>query len=170
MYVCVTVLAWKLKLWLPLYTEFPTSGRFCPLYLVFICLFCFYCLTCFSPFCSLIISIICFDWISEITYLGCAVFLPLDFMTPLFSWLSCPCKLFLLFCPGLLCHVLLAARRGCGAFLWWQAEESDRCWNMFAAANAELLRSIFQLYTCLCFSPLLSILLGSQLILDVSQM
>lgn len=113
LYVRITILAWKLELWLPLYTELLISGRFCSLYFFF-----FYCLTCFSPSCSLIISIICFDWVSEITYLGCAVFLPLDFMTPLFSWLSCPCKCCLLFCPGPPCHVLLAARIGCGAFLW----------------------------------------------------
>lgn len=52
-----------------------------------------YCLICFSPSCSLIISITCFDWVSEIICLDFAVLFPLDFMTLLFSWLSCPCKL-----------------------------------------------------------------------------
>lgn len=46
-------------------------------------------LACLFPSWKVLISIICFDWKSEITYFGCAALLLLCFVTPLFSWLSC---------------------------------------------------------------------------------
>ena len=103
------------------------------------------------PSWSLKLSLTCCDWVSEIT---CFFLLPLDFLTPLFSWRSCPCKFGFLFLPWVF-PVTCSWQPG-GAM---EPLSSDRQKKvsvvkvLLLQLRQKLLRSTLELFPLLYFSP-----------------